>query len=82
MTAAERAGKLTPQLMAAIAATLDTTAAQTMVVAGGNTLMVGGTAAGIGCPASWHVWGQWGGDAVNRLQQRSEKQIPDCLGLP
>ena len=42
MTAAERAGQLTPHLMAAIAATQDTPTAQTIVVAGGNTLMVGG----------------------------------------
>ncbi|KAI7835411.1 hypothetical protein COHA_010685 [Chlorella ohadii] len=55
MTAAERAGKLTPQLMAAISATLDTPAAQTMVVAGGNTLMEAGKSAGmltLGVPPS------------------------------
>jgi beta-phosphoglucomutase-like phosphatase (HAD superfamily) len=55
MTAAERAGKLTPQLMGAIAATLDTPAGQTMVVAGGNTLMEAGKSAGmltLGVPPS------------------------------
>lgn len=40
ITAAERAGKLTPQFMGALAATLGSPLEDTIVVAGGNTIMV------------------------------------------
>lgn len=71
MTAAERAGKLTPQLMAAISATLDTPAAQTMVVAGGNTLMVSGCVVACCCCArmcvkTWMTHGCRQGGAAYR----------------
>lgn len=48
MAAAERAGKLTPQFMAALADTLDTPCSSTIVVAGGHSIMVGGGKGGEG----------------------------------
>lgn len=40
MAAAERAGLITPQFMAALAATLGTSHGNTVVVGGGHTILV------------------------------------------
>lgn len=67
MTAAERAGMLTPHFMAALAASLDTPCSSTLVVAGGQTIMV--------CVRAGAALQAWGMDARTTLRLL---QWPPC----
>ena len=67
VTAAERAGRITPQFMAALAATLDVPCSSTMIVAGGHTIMVGGRLpAGLPACLALPVGGAPGSSALPR----------------